>query len=95
MAIEPQYCANENCIKHTQHRGGRFRFKASTKQTFCEDCFPVESVMNDCKNLYEFTTVHLNNERIHVTGKAHLRQLEKKFGVSHHQLNNMERNWGT
>lgn len=93
MAIEPQFCANKNCIKHTEHRGGVFRFKVSTGETFCEDCFRPGVQMNPGMELYDFTTTHLNGERIHVRGKAHLQQLERKFGVSHQQLNNMERNW--
>lgn len=93
MAFEKQFCANDKCPKHRIHTGGLFRFRVSDRKTFCDDCFRVEVQLNGARNLYEFTTTHLNGEPIHVRDKAHLRQLERQFGVSHHQLNNMERNW--
>lgn len=93
MAIEPQYCANEVCIKHTERRGGKFRYNSHNGKTYCEDCFRPEVQFDGAKELYEFSTTHLTGERIHVRGKAHLRELERKHGVSHQQLNNYERSW--
>jgi hypothetical protein len=93
MGMQPQFCANKNCKKHTVHTGGRFRFKVSTGETFCEDCFTVAIQFDSAKNLYDYTTTHFNGEKIHIRDKNHMRKLEKQFGVSSVIANNMERNW--
>lgn len=94
MAIEPQFCANKNCIKHTEHRGGVFRFKVATRETFCEDCFRPAVQLDGCRELYDIVTTHVNGERMHIRGKAQMREVEKKYGVSHHISNNDQKNWG-
>lgn len=91
MAFEKHMCANEVCVKHTEQRGGKFRFVGG--KWYCDECAASRIVFSDGKNLYEFTTTHLTGEPIHVRGKAHLRDLERKHGVSHHQLNYAEKNW--
>ena len=95
MAYQKSYCANESCSKHTTYTGGTFVFSLENRKLYCEDCFHVKPQLNDCKELYSFTTTHLNGKPIEVRGKAHLQQLEKEFGVSHHQLNNDEAHWNT
>ena len=86
-------CATEGCPKNLEHRGGHFIYSREDRCFYCEDCFSIPKIMNDCAELYNFTTTHLNGEKIHVQGKQHLMRLERQYGVSHQQLNNMERNW--
>jgi hypothetical protein len=86
-------CATEGCPKNLEHRGGEFIYSREDNCFYCKECFSIPKYMDDCKNLYDFTTRHLNGEPIHVQGKQHLMRLERQYGVSHQQLNNMERNW--
>lgn len=94
MALN-QFCANEDCPKHTVGSGGRFIYSREQGKFFCEDCFHIPAVMNDGKRLWDFTTTHLNGEPIHVKSLSHLRQLEKQFGVSSHAANYEQSNWNT
>ena len=86
-------CATEGCPKHLEHRGGQFIYSREDNCFYCKDCFNVPRYTDDCKELYDFTTTHLTGEPIHVHGKRHLMQLEKAFGVSHHQLNYDQKHW--
>lgn len=95
MAFQKMYCANEACPKHTVHSGGTFVFSQEDRKMYCDDCFHIKPVMNDCKNLYSFSTTHLNGKLIEVRDKKHLQQLEKEFGVSHQQLNQDQAHWDT
>lgn len=88
-------CATEGCPKNLENRGGEFVYSQEDRCFYCKECFSIPKYMDDCKELYDFTTTHLNGEKIHVKGKQHLMRLEKAFGVSHHQLNNYQRNWST
>jgi hypothetical protein len=87
--MEPTFCSNENCILHTRHTGGKFRMIQG--KWYCYDCAP-EVMPGTARNLWDFTTTHFDGNRVHVKNLAHLRQLEKKFGVSNQLANNMERN---
>ena len=91
--MEPQFCANENCVKSREHRGGRFRFRPSDGKTYCEECFRVEVQMNGARNLWDFETTHFTGERVHVRSRTHLDQLCKQHGVSNFARENMERSW--
>lgn len=92
--MEQMRCANLSCIKSEEHRGGRYRFVNG--KWFCKECAEwagTGAIMNSGMDLYRFTTTSLTGHPIDVNGKAHLQQLERHFGVSHHQFNNYERNW--
>jgi hypothetical protein len=91
--MESMRCSNQNCVKASEHRGGRFKLVGT--KWYCADCaeWAGGAVMNAGKELYSFTTTALTGRPIEVKGKAHLRQLERQYGVSHQQLNNMEKNW--
>lgn len=92
--MEHTLCANEHCIKSREYRGGHFTFKKSTGQWFCDDCFRVDVQFDSARNLWDMTTTHLpGGERVHIRNLAHLRELEKKHGVSNHAANHMERDW--
>lgn len=93
--MQGMFCANSQCQKHTVKSGGRFIYSQERRDFFCEDCFHVPLVMNDCSNRWEFVTTHFNGQPIQVKGLNHLRQLEKEFGVSSHAANYEERNWST
>ena len=96
MAFEKTYCANSACIKHTEYRGGEFVYSAEHKAFFCKDCFKsAPAVLPMCRDRWNFTTTHFNGQPIRVHGQAHLRQLEKQYGVSSHALNYDSRNWDT
>lgn len=88
-------CANPNCRWHTEVKGGAFNYSPEQKGFFCEDCFWVAPLDPDCKDRWHFTTTHFNGQPIEVKGAAHLRQLEKQFGVSSHAYNHDSRNWDT
>lgn len=90
--MEPQYCADEDCVKHTEHRGGRFRYSVAEGKTYCEECFGLHMIHNDGKNLWDFTTTHFTGSPVHVKNLGHLRQLERQHGVSNQLANNYERN---
>jgi hypothetical protein len=86
------FCANENCPKHTEYRGGRFRFIGG--KWLCQECWEwAGGLANAGKNLWDFTTTHFNGQPIHVKSGAHLDQLCKQFGVSNCARENYERNW--
>lgn len=90
-----QKCANPNCIKHLEKRGGQFVYSKERNAWFCEDCFKYgDMVMNGAKNLWDFTTTHFNGEKVHVRSLSHLRELEKQYGCSSHAANHMEKQWG-
>jgi hypothetical protein len=89
--MEATYCANENCKKHTEQLGGKFRFLQG--KWWCLDCSENLTVFNSGKNLWDFTTTHFNGESVHVRSGAHLDQLCKQYGVSNHARENYERHW--
>jgi hypothetical protein len=85
-------CANVNCICHTEDRGGRKVFNKADGQWYCDGCFQVVTPGEPGKALWDFTTTHFDGNKVHVKSLAHLRQLEKKHGVSNQLANNYERN---
>lgn len=91
--MESMRCANQNCVKASEHRGGRFRFVGG--KWYCADCAEWAGgvIMNSGKNLWDFTTTHMTGQPIHVRSLAHLRQLEKQHGVSNFAANHDQRNW--
>ena len=91
--MEAQFCANENCLKHTEHCGGRFIFNSKDGKTYCADCHRVRVVMNDGRNLYDFTTTHFDGSLVHVRSKLHLRECERKYGVSSCVANMEQSHW--
>jgi hypothetical protein len=93
MAFTKNFCANQDCPKHTTYSGGEMVYSVERRAFFCKDCFHIPAVFNSGKNLWEFTTTHFNGEQIHVKSLAHLRQLERQYGCSNHAANNMESRW--
>ena len=91
------YCATEDCRWHKEKKGGNFEMRDG--KLFCSDCIeerrcaPV--IGQTCANLWDFTTTHINGEKIHIKSLGQLRRLEKQYGLSNQAANNMERNWGT
>ncbi len=86
-------CANPDCRWSKEVKGGSFQYSAERRGFFCEDCFWVRPIDPDCKDRWHFTTTHFNGQPIEVKGAAHLRQLEKQFGVSNHAFNYDRSNW--
>ncbi len=92
--MEHTYCANPNCLLHTERRGGHFRFNEAKQEWYCEDCYAGSRVaFSDGKNLWDFTTTHFTGERVHIRSRNHLDELCKRHGVSNHARENNERNW--
>ena len=90
--MEPTFCANPECIRHTQHCGGKFRMVGG--KWYCyPGCAENLAVMNPGKALWDFTTTHFDGHPRKVKSLGHLRQLERQFGVSNWAANNMEKNW--
>ena len=84
-------CANPECALHTETRGGKFRMVDG--RWFCERCAPGGVIMEPGKNRFDFVTTHFDGTPVHVKGLAHLRQLEKQYGVSNHAANYDEKHW--
>ena len=94
MAFQKIYCADPGCRWHTESKGGSFNYSAEKKGFYCDDCFNAPfPVLNPGKELWHFTTTHLNGERIEVKDRAHLLRLEKQFGVSNQALHNDQAHW--
>ena len=91
MGFEKHKCANQNCIKHTEDRGGKFRFVRG--EWWCDECAASVIVFNDGKNLWDFTTTHFTGERVHIRSRSHLDELCRKHGVSNFARENYERSW--
>lgn len=91
--MEPQYCADESCVKHTEHRGGRFLYSTTDGKTYCEECFGLHRVHNEGKNLWDYHTTHFDGTKRYIGSLQNMRKLEKQFGVSNHAANFMTRNW--
>ena len=89
--FQSSQCANERCIRHSERLGGKFELIDGN--WYCAECAPFAGSRGTAKNLWEFATTHFNGESIHVTSLAHLRQLEKKYGVSNYAANYDQRNW--
>lgn len=89
--FKPSFCANTDCIRHTEHRGGKFRF--INGKEYCMDCSENQAVMNPGKELWSFTTTHFDGHPVKVKSLSHLRQLEKQYGCSNHAANYDQRNW--
>jgi len=91
MNMTKMHCANNLCIKHTEHRGGKFKLVQG--QWYCEDC--SASVMpTSCRALWDMVTTHGDGQRTHIKSAADMRAYEKKHGVSNQLFNNWERNCG-
>lgn len=84
------FCGNENCVAHTEDRGGRKVFNKADGKWYCDGCFTVATVAEPGRNLWDFTTTHFTGERTHVKSLGHLRQLEKQYGCSNQLANNWE-----
>jgi len=87
------FCANTDCPASKEYVGGRFVLYGG--KWYCANCAANPTIFEPGKARWDFTTTHLNGKPIHVKSLKHLRQLEKKFGVSNTAANNMERNWNT
>ncbi len=83
------FCANENCVKHAENRGGRFLFLDG--DYFCEEC-AGQHVPGTARNLWDFVTSHGDGVRTHIRSLSELRAYEKKTGTSNQLANNFERN---
>ena len=85
--MEPTFCANPECIRHTQHCGGKFRMVGG--KWYCyPGCAENLAVMSSGKNLWDFTTTHFTGYPVHVKSGAHLDQLCRQHGVSNHAREN-------
>jgi hypothetical protein len=84
-------CSNPECPKSKEWSGGKFRLIRG--KWYCVDCAEWAGSGQTCKNLWDMVTTHLNGQPIHVKSLAHMRQLEKQFGVSNWAANNDQRNW--
>ena len=91
--MEPQYCADEGCVKHTEHRGGRFLYSVSEKKTFCEDCYGLHIVKTPGRNMWDYYSTHFDGTPRYIGSLQNMRKLEKQFGVSNQAANNMTKNW--
>lgn len=91
--MEPQYCANPDCVKHTEHRGGRFLYSVTEGKTFCEDCFHMAIVANPGRNLWDYYTSHPTGKREYVGSLANMRKIEKASGTSNFAANYETKNW--
>jgi len=89
--MEKMFCANETCPLHTEHRGGEFRLVDG--KWYCKPCSRTVGTSQTCKDLWNFTTTHLDGTPVKVKSLAHMRQLEKQYGVSNCVANNDQRNW--
>ena len=89
----PPVCANPECVKHTDRRGGVFTL--ADGKWWCQECLRFRAVFNDGASLFSFTTTHFNGKPVEVKGLNHLRQLEKQYGVSNHAANYETKNWDT
>lgn len=89
------YCAREGCVAHTEDRGGRKIFNKADSQWYCEDCLPVQVVMNDGKNLWDFHTSHpyADGRKVYVGSLANMRRIERESGTSNQAANDYTRNW--
>lgn len=85
------FCANINCVKHTEDRGGRFKFDPADKQYYCDECFAVRRSPT-CVNLWDFVTSHGDGVRTHIRSLSELRAYEKRTGTSNQLANNREAN---
>ena len=91
--MQPQFCANESCRRHTEQLGGKFTVRISDGKTFCHECWQWAGTGATCKNLWQFETTHFTGYKTEVKSLAHLRQLEKQYGCSNHAANHDQRNW--
>lgn len=91
--MQPQFCADESCIKHTEHRGGRFLYSSADGKTYCEDCYGLHTVREPGKNLWDYYTTHLDGQKRYIGSLQNMRKLEREFGVSNQAANNDVRNW--
>lgn len=74
--------------------GGRFRFVKDGEYIHTPQCDRPQQARDGAKNLWDFTTPHLDgNNPVHVTSARQLSALEKDFGVVNRALNYNEQNW--
>jgi hypothetical protein len=74
--------------------GGRFRWVGDGQYVHTPSCDRAQPTRDGAKNLWNFTTKHLDpNNPVHVTSAAHMSRLEKEYGVSSRVLNYNEQNW--
>jgi hypothetical protein len=91
--MEPQFCAEVSCVKHTEHRGGRFFYSVSDGKTYCEDCYGLHVIPEPGKNLWDYHTTHFDGKNRYIGSLQNMRKLEKQFGVSNQAANDYTRNW--
>lgn len=86
------YCANENCIRHTDYSGGRFRYSPQDSLWYCEECYATRYMGEPGKNLWDFVTSHGDGQRTHIRSLKELRAYEKRTGTSNQLANYREAN---
>jgi hypothetical protein len=87
-------CSNPECPQHTAegYKGGKFKLVGG--KWYCTGCAEwAGGTPNPAKNLWDFTTTHLNGRPVHIRSLAHMRQLEKQYGVSNHAANYDQAKW--
>jgi hypothetical protein len=87
--MEHQFCANTFCVKHSEHRGGRFMVVDG--QTYCSEC-AGQHVPQTSRNLWDFVTSHGDGVRTHIKSLGELRAYEKRTGTSNQLANYSEKN---
>ena len=76
-------CAIEGCDRV----GGKFMYTGT--RWLCNDHYRGRRLVDDAKNLYDFTTKNINGESVKVESLAQLRRLERDNGVV-----SVVANWG-
>lgn len=74
--------------------GGKFRWVGEDQYVHTPSCDRAPKSRDDAKNLWDFTTSHLDpNNPVHVTSAKHMASLEKQYGVVSRVANYNEQNW--
>lgn len=74
--------------------GGRFRFVKDGQYVHTPGCDRAQAARDSAKDLWGFTTSMLDvNNPVTVTSAAHMRRLEKEYGVSSRVANYDQQNW--
>ena len=86
-------CDNPECRWHNEPKGGHLTYSAKYRGFVCEDCQFVKPVLNSGKNLYDYSTTHLDGQKRYIGSLENMRRLEKEFGVSSVVANNDQAHW--
>ncbi len=73
--------------------GGRFRFVREGEYVHTPKCDTPQQLRDGAKNLWDFSTRHINGEQVHVGRLKEMRRLEREHGVVSRVANYSENNW--